>query len=255
MVIADDPDLLVDRFVCYAESNGCSVERLSYANACRRLSISRAGSSVRVEPVVPMLLRLPSSNPWADDESQFHRAERCSLVWAAAALSSSPAINRPDAFGFSSQFALSTAVVKSRAGLRVDAPESYSSEVPEPLGPSSEWWLERQEDRRTIAWSMREDAAGPFRAARVRPGFVLRTYTVVGDRSFVDIPGTSDVEIGQSSIELCKGLGVAFATVTWRWYASEQTAEFARLNPHPTIGDVGAAWAGVAPKLLSELLQ
>lgn len=252
-MIADGPDPLAERLAVRAARGGWSVEHLSYADASRRLSVARCGAACKVAPAVPIFLRLPhAANLWADAESQFHRAEMCSLVWGAAALSEAAVVNRPNAFGFAGRCALSTSVVRRRAGLGLDGTEVFASSAPAPVGPDEEWWLEQQADRATLRWEDRHMGRAPYRAARVRPGFDLCILTVVGGATFGEAPPARP-DISASSAEMCAALGVTFATVTWRWYADRGVAEFARVNPHPTVSEVGESWDGVAAQLLSEL--
>jgi hypothetical protein len=251
LVIADTPDPLADAFQVYAEAHGWTARRLSYADASLLLSIARTGGSTRVSPDAPIFLRLPSApSPWDDDEARFHRSERWSLVWAAGALSQAPVVNRPDSFGLSARAALSTTVVRSRAGLARYGPETFSSHPPDPQGPPEEWWLERQSDRVTLPWTERGASRGPFRAARVRPDFDLLQVPVVGSRAFGSIPSPG---IAGASPEICRALGLTFALVMWRWYPAEGLAEFARVNPHPHLGDLAHSWDPVAAELLLEL--
>jgi hypothetical protein len=254
LIISEGYDSLANRFFCHAKSNGWSVESWGYTDACLKFQIARHGTLTQVEPIVPVLLRLPTPNsPWMDDESQFHRAEKCSFVWAATALSEACVINRPNAYGFSGRCALSTAVTKFRAGLSVAVPETFASHMPDPIGPADEWWLEQQADRRIISWQEGAASSGPFRAARVRAGFILKTFIVVGERSFVEMQSNSDNDLATSSVKICRALGIAFAAVTWRWHSNECLAELGRVNPHPTVQDVGECWEEVAKQILLEL--
>jgi hypothetical protein len=260
LVVADRPDPLAERFVNSARAAGRSVEHLDYPNAAGRLSLSRVGRSVQIEPTVPIFLRLPrAARPWADGEVNFHRAERCSLVWAAAALTNAPVINRPNALGLAAGWSSSTTVACRRADIKADSREIFASQPPEPASAvfpavdESEWWFEDQQTGRILSYSERGAARGPIRAGRLRPGFELRVVTVVGARAF-ECQGVP-ASILERSMGAAMGLGLGFASVTWRWYASTASGELARVSPHPILHDVGDRWDDVASALLSELAQ
>jgi hypothetical protein len=253
-VIADHPDPLADRFASYVEKSGWAALRLTYAEAALRLSISRRGPEARVCPAAPLFVRLPFAvGLWEDTEAQFHRSERWSLIWAAGALTQAPVINRPDPVGLSARSATSTSILRSRSEIGLGGPEVYASHAPNPCGPAEEWWLEDQSNRATFAWAERGARRGPYRAGRVRPGFELLVMVAVGDHVFGQAPPEAWPSVGDSSLRICRALGVSFASVMWRWYPGEGVAEFARFNPHPTLNEIGDCWDDVASQLLKEL--
>jgi hypothetical protein len=254
LVIAEDGDAVADRLAAGAESSGWSVEHLTYAGAAGRLSIGRVDGAVRVAPAAAIFLRLPRApSPWHDGETQFHASERCSLVWAAAALTEAPVVNRPDRAGLSCRCTPSASVLRRRAGSESNTPETFASHAPDPVGPPDEWWVERQGDHVSAPWSRRGAAGGPFRAGRVRPGFQMAVATVVGRRTFVTTPTALDAAIRRRSVLACRRLGLTFAAAVWRWYPDERLAELVRVNPHPGMHDIGEHWPATAKALLSEL--
>ena len=209
---------------------------------------------VKVEPAMPMFVRLPASlSPWADREAQFHYAEICSLVWAAAALSASQVINRPDAFGLAGRCSSSSTVLRRRARHEIGGTEVFASALPEPSGPSDEWWVEPQVARMAMPWTSRDARSGPFRAGQVRPGFELRAVIVVGDQAFSGAVSGGVFDIAGSSVEICRTLDITFARVTWRCYAHEETPVLVQVNPQPSLADIGDLWSDVVSHLLSEL--
>jgi hypothetical protein len=253
LIIADAPDALADDFARLARARGKAPDRLSYGQAALRLSVIRGQRGTAVAPACPIFLRLPfAAPPYSDDEAQFHRAEICSLVWAAAALTTAPVINRPNSYGFSGRCALSTGVLAARAGLEWRGVEVFAGQAPDPIGPADEWWLERADDRSTLPWTERGALRGPFRASRVRSGFELVVVTVVGAAPFGEHPSVQ-VGLGARSVEVCKSLDVGFATVMWRWYPQGAEAEFAGVNPHPRLEEIGGSWPLVADQLVAEL--
>jgi hypothetical protein len=254
LVIADDSDLLATHFASFVRQTGCSVELLNYTDASLRLSVARHGKDTCVSPNFPIFLRLPKSNPWANSEMQFHFAERCSLVWAAASLNILPVVNRPDSFGLSSRCSVSTTINSSRAKLDSHSLEVFASHSPAPIGPDNEWLLEQQTDRSVFAWSKEYSGVGPFRAGRVRDGFNLCSVIVVGEKVFGD-PSRLNLDIPKISTEICRALGINFASITWRCYSCDGTVELARVNPHPNVGEIGRLWNDVATQLTALLSQ
>jgi hypothetical protein len=205
---------------------------------------------------VPLLLRLPLAPPaWATGETHFHRAEICSLVWGAAALTPAPVVNRPDGFGFAGRSAWSINVVRSRAGIALLEPEVVASHAPQPLGPDDEWWLERQADGAVFPWAKRRASGGPYRASRIRPDFTLHNIIVAGGQAWGDLPANITTDLRAKSVQICAALNITFATVTWRWHAADNTGVFARLNPYPTLAEIDSFWMEVGDQLLLELLR
>jgi hypothetical protein len=203
-----------------------------------------------------MFVRLPASvSPWADPEAQFHYAEICALVWAAAALSAAPVINRPDAFGLVGRCSSSSSVLRRRARHEVGGIEVFASALPEPSGPADEWWIEPQVVRMAMPWTPRDTRVGPFRAGQVRPGFELKSIIVVGNQTFGGAVSHGVLDIAGSSVEICRTLGITFACVTWRCYGREGTPVLVQVSPQPSLTDIGDLWNDVVSDLLTELAQ
>jgi hypothetical protein len=254
MIVADSHDRFASQFGDDARTAGWGVARVSYTEASQLLSVSRRGETAVVDPSLPMLLRLPwAPNPWADSERQFHRAEICSLVWAAAALNAAPVINRPDAFGFTSRSSLTASVAYWRAEHGHREAETFASHVPEPAGPADQWWVERQTDRLTMPWKNWGSGRGPYRAGRVIPESTLATVATVAGEAFMDESPHPEADIAARSVRITRALGLVFAVVTWRLSHEDGAAEFVRINPHPSLREIGGMWRPVVGHLLQEL--
>lgn len=250
-MIADATDTFVGAFAAFAVADGWDAERLNYAEAAQRFSIARNGSVVRVTPASPLLLRLPAAvGAWASPEAQFHHAEICSVVWAAAALTAAPVINRPDTYGFLSRATSCATVLRRRTGQRTGGVEIYSNALPAPPVPETEWWAEPYNSRSPAPWTPQDLRKGPFRAGHVRPGFVLHTVVVAAGVAFDE---TSPTDVLDASVRVCRELGLKFALVTWRHYRNTGETILVRVSPQPTLDQVGPYFNAVADRLLVEL--
>jgi hypothetical protein len=248
-LIADAEDDLVGALRSEAETAGWRVERLTIEEAAGRFTIRRDGQGVTVDPPLPIFLRPPrAASPWLDGEAQFHHAERCGLVWAAAALTPAPVVNRPGPHGFVGLFSPSGAVLRARAGVAANGEEVYSCRLPVQAS-SAGWWVESQRDRSAAPLGA-HDADGPFRSGPVPSGVSVAMTAVVGARAW---PVTGRTRrLLSASVDVCRRLGLGFGTVTWR--LAEQGAPFlVRVNPRPALLEVGDAWPSVASALLEDL--
>jgi hypothetical protein len=253
LVIVDVSDPLVDALASAARTAaGMSVSVLDWATAARLLEIRRRGGDVDVMPAASMLLR-PSRTPgpWEDGETLFHRGEMVSAVWAAAALTAAPVVNRPGPQGLVGHCAATVSASRARANIPPE-PETFTSHRPEPDGPPAEWWVEPQRFGRQMPWTVEASrAGGPYRAARVTPGFELSRAVVVGDETFGAEPGSAlDVRSRQASA----ALGLAFATVTWRTYRTAEPV-FVAINPFPVLEELDGYEDIVIAALLRILRQ
>jgi YD repeat-containing protein len=249
-VIADAPDALADALVLHAREAGRAVERWSYDEAAARLCMHHADGEVDVAPRVALFLRLPlPSRQWLDGERQFHRAEVCSHVWAAAALTPAPVVNRPDAWGLAGRLSRSTAVLRRRAGLPDERAEIFCSHPPELGADAEHWWLERQSDRGILAWSATSRERGPYRGAHVAPDAEPVAVTVVDGEAHAAHAVPQGSELLERSCRVCAALGLSFATVFWRWHEASGVAELGGVG-QPALVTVGSAWPAVADALL-----
>jgi hypothetical protein len=227
LIIADARDSLADDFGAIAAAGGRPVDRLGYPEAAQHLTVRRSGSRASVQPEAAIFLRPPlGTNRWLTRERQFHQAEIFSLVWAAAALTAAPVVNRPDAHGLGSRSRASAAVLRWRAGITPNRPEVASNDP-----------------------ARVEDAPrGPLERTIV-------SVTVAGGRGFMAGEFAVDRRMPKRAQDVCAALGVAFATVTWRLSDDQSDMELARVNQCPVLAEIGDAWPCVAAALLEELTE
>ena len=215
LVIADKDDRLAGALWAAAVERGLSADWWPYREAALRFSVSRRNGAVTVDPGVPIFLRPPPApSVWLDRESQFHHAEIVSLVWAAAALTQAPVINRPGVLGFAGRADALAAVTRRRAGVHAATLE------PADAPPS--------DCRRTRA-AVAGSRVFPIRAVNGAPDHAAET------------------------LEVCRRLELAFATVTWRWREQQGAMELESVNPRPRLDELHEAWPAIAEALLEEL--
>jgi hypothetical protein len=260
LVVADTRDTFAAQFATKAATAVDHVELWDHVTAAQRFSLHRAGRAVSVRPLRPMLLRQPR---WevTDTERRFHQAERFSLIWAAGALSAAPVVNRPDPHGLCGRVDRSTAVLAARTNTPVGAGEVYLSRArnvsqieTEPCEGDihREWWLE---DLRT-GMSVREagfrEQKGLFRATLSCAGTVTGSVTVVGKAAFPG-PIQPPADAVQRSVNIANRLGLAFATVRWRWRRGHTDPTLAGVSSHPVMPDLAHCLDDVVDALLHAL--
>jgi len=247
LIIADRPDPLIEMFCDGVRSRGRRIEWLDFAEAANLFRVSRQGLTCTVYPDLPTILRLPHSDrAWDDADQQFHRAERRSLVWAAAALMKSVVINRPNVHGFAACGSSSAHVIRHRLGLSVGALEVCASECPDPMGEAAHWWTESAREGFARPW---HDSAitGPFRAGAVHADDEQSLVIVAG----AEVLRAPTHQLRQASAEACRKLGLGFAAVSWRRRHGEES--LLRVDPHPRLDHVAGVEEAVTDALWAVL--
>jgi hypothetical protein len=258
LIVAENNDELADRLEEFLRGQAVDVERVGYRAAAGRLTVRREKDVATVRPVCPIFLRPPAPRPpFSTGSARFHSAEIHGLVWAAAALSDAVVINRPGRHGFGGRASGSAAVLRRRAGLPEQGQEIFASHaslvtaVPNEAG----WWLERRRSRTAAPPADVSADSGPYRGGRIPTGSEAFVACVVGTQVYIT-PETGhalEERIRHDSVRVAGELGLTFATLAWRRTASADPC-LGRVNPWPSLAELGQHWASVRSALVGELL-
>lgn len=257
LIVAEPSDELADGLEEYARKQAVQVARADHRAAAGRLTVRRGQGSTMVEPACPMFIRLPVPPPsGSSQQALFHQAEIRSLVWAAAALTTARVINRPGSHGFGGRISGSTSVLRHRAGLPEREPEVFASHASAVLAPpgESDWWFQHQRSRVTSPADAVVSDRGPYRAGRIPADSQALVACVTGRRVFIlgEVSRAEGKRIRQLSRQAAEALGLTFTTMAWR-LAGSAAPELGRVNPCPSLAELGDSWAPIRAALLREL--
>ncbi|MEV8092988.1 hypothetical protein [Kitasatospora sp. NPDC085879] len=267
LIVAEPTDTLADGLADYARGRALTVERLDHRAAAGRMTIQRLGGRTTVTPSCPLFLRPPAAPPpGTGDQRLFHHAEIRGLVWAAAALTTAHVVNRPGRYGLGGRISGSTAVLRHRAGLPGQEPEVFAGHASSAAVPRSDgdWWFQHRRSWATVPASGVVSDRGPYRVGRIPAGSTAVITCVVGARVFVlartgDAGGdltvadlAADDRARELSAQVAGALGLTFGTLAWR-RGDAADLELGRVNPCPSLAELGHLWAAVREALIGEL--
>jgi hypothetical protein len=250
VIVVDEPaDLFGAAFCDWALARGVRAARLRLPEVASELSIAGDGDRPTVEPEMAMLLRpLQGVRPPALPDERFIWGEQFATLWAAAALTRSPVVNRPNEWGWASKTTMSAVVTERRAGLEAPPAESVWKRCP-PGKPFS-----HHQDLET--WAQPDDPSqlefGRSRALPPMCGF--DQVVVVGERAWrVTAPGVHDAAIEETSIRATAVLALAFATISWGFPADGGAPLITKINGFPTLRECVPVLDSVFDALLEQL--
>lgn len=252
LVIADQNDSLACALVEYGLKREIDIERAGLDSAVQKLSVTREGDVVTVEPQCALFLR-PTYVSTDNRIARFHEDEKRSLLWAAAALTTAPVINRPTVLGLAGPSWLSMAHLRRRAGLPCDRYETFSSDV-DPAGPLDEWWVEDYTTRQVSPARELLSSRGPFRGGQLPRAISVRWVTVVLSEASISGPcePSTATAIRTGSLQICQSLGLQFASIPW-WWSADSVPEPGRPLVYPHLSHVGENWDKVADNIVRGL--
>jgi hypothetical protein len=259
VIVSDPADEVARELQAYVADTDRTAVILDVFDAAQAFTIIvRAGEAV-VEPEVPMFLRFPAMPAQRlSFDAEFHVGECVAQIWAAAALSRAPVINRPAAALAGGRTSPSAAVTESRAGLSGTAGggiEVFSSQYPEPVpGDGERFWVEDLGTLRTRAWPQRPGGSGPYRARWSDGDPVMEIVVVLGDRAWRCTTADIDhLDLERQSIAAAAALGLTLAAFTWRVTGEGASARLVNVDPHPALEPLRMVWLGLGPRLLEVL--
>jgi hypothetical protein len=256
LIVARNDDRVAIRMQRAFEERGRRVVSLDGPSTARLFTIRVRDNSTVVMPSVPMFVR-PSA--WWCERAQlsrddiFLRDEEYATFWAAAALCSTPVINRPGRCGAVGRMTWGDIAGVLNLDIGPDSREIFAS------GP------ELIKDTDGVIWGEDPNYISapignlhrtvPVRARRLNPNAQYEIVTVVGGRGFsaTDDSRTLELDLVDRSIKIARQVDVHFATITW---AVDQTgAAPIRLNAAPEESELRYAWHEVANALCEDLAQ
>ncbi len=266
VVVADPADEVAAEVKIFVEESGRSAAVLDVFDAAQLFTVSVRDGVAKVDPEVPLFLRLPSPPPLRtgfDAEFQFN--ECLAQLWAAAALTSAPVINRPSPQALGSRVSHSAALTGLRAGLDGGAVEIFSSrpsEPPEPPEPPSlsasggdQWWVQDASTHLTSPWPLPPgDRTGPFRARWSDADPVFEAVVVLAGQAWRCTTADLDhLRLEERSDAVASSLDVTLAAVIWRLAPDLSSAWLVNVEPYPALEQLRMVWLGLGPQLLKVL--
>ncbi|MFF4551314.1 hypothetical protein [Streptomyces sp. NPDC001435] len=267
VVVADPADPVAVEVRDFVRDSGREATILDVFDAAQLFTVIVHGPTAVVEPALPMFLRLPAPPlQRISFDAEFQLNECLAHLWAVAALTPAPVINRPEPGGLGTRVSASAALTELRAGLFAGSPEVFSSR---PCGPpgapadgqGSEWWVQDLDSWTTRPWSELPDASvpaadgsGPYRARWSDPEPLFESVVVLGDQAWRSSPVDLD-ELGleQRSTEFAARLGLQLAAVVWRLSPDLAQARPVVVEPFPDVEQLRMVWLGLGPQLVKVL--
>ncbi|WP_234536874.1 hypothetical protein [Streptomyces shenzhenensis] len=259
VVVADPEDAVAAEIRDFVEDSGHEAVILDVFDAAQLFTVTVEDSVAVVEPAVPMILRLPSPplrRISFDAEFQFN--ECLAHLWAVAALTPAPVINRPGPGGLGTRVSASAALTELRAGLPGGSVEVFSSRPPEPVGPaeaeSTQWWVQDLASWTTVPWPERSGGSGPFRARWSAPDPLFENVVVLRDHAWPSSAVELDrLRLEERSTDIVARLGLDLAAVVWRISPDLTSAKPVMVEPFPDVEQLRMVWLGFGPQLLKVL--
>src|SRR4051794_28063010 len=196
MIVAGPGDRVATELAHLAKTPGAATYVTDIVSASLAFTVAIDADRIELTPTAAIFLRPPSEpllRPGFDEA--FARGESVASLWAAAALTPAPVINRPTTHGFSGRIASSAVVVERRAGLPAGPCEVFASEPPDPPpGPSSgdsSWCVQDLVSHVTTRWpDLPSD--GPYRARQADADPVYEIVAVLNKQAWRASPAPLD---------------------------------------------------------------
>ena len=247
VIVADPADKVAAELAAYVREHGRMAAVLDVFEAAQLFTLSVNGGRATVEPVLPMILRLPAPpvlRTGVDAEFQFN--ECLAQLWAVAALSPAPVINRPSAHSLGGQVSYSAALTAMRAGAHDGSAEVFASTYPEPGRPEGDrWWVQDTGTLTTSPWPERPVGEGPYRGRWSDSDPAFEIVVVLEERAWRCT--TADLEhldLEGRSLAVSARLGLTLAAVTWRVTADAEDALLVNVEPYPGLEELRMVWLG-----------
>ncbi|GGY01123.1 hypothetical protein [Streptomyces hiroshimensis] len=259
VIVADPDDEVAAEVRDFVVESGHEAAVLDVFDAAQMFTVTVDGSAAGVEPALPMMLRLPAPPlRRISFDAEFHLHECLAHLWAVAALTTAPVINRPAPGGLGTRVSPSAVLTELRAGLTAGSVEVFSSLPPGP-GPTAaeegtQWWVQDLASWTTRPWPERPGGLGPYRARWSDPDPLFENVVVLGDHAWpcsaVELDG---LRLAQRSTGIVARLGLELAAVVWRISPDLARAQPVLIEPFPDVEQLRMVWLGLGPRLLKVL--
>ncbi|MFF5532807.1 hypothetical protein ACFY71_10015 [Streptomyces cinerochromogenes] len=131
VVVADPQDPTALELAAYVTEQGRSAAVLDVFDAAQLFTVTARAGTATVDPVVPLVLLLPAPpdrrTGW---DAEFHLGECFAQLWAVAALTPAPVVNRPAGTLVAGRTTRSAAVTARRAGEDGNGGQRLDAELP-----------------------------------------------------------------------------------------------------------------------------
>jgi hypothetical protein len=257
LVVAGPHDRLASELVELAGEHGIVAKQVDVATAARIFTVEFDGEHARTYPEVPMLVRVPPPPVLRSSfEESFAHVECLAALWAAAALSGAPVLNRPGPNGMAGRWSFSGHLNERRAAKFAPQQEVFADELPSPphsAEPGKAWYVQDALTFQTWRWP-EVPGNGPYRA-RWGPEKPAYEFVVVlqGDAWRCTLYDLDKLELEINSIDLVRALGLDFGVVSWSIAADLSSAVAVRVDAYPIMDQVQYVWPALGPKLLEVL--
>lgn len=267
VVVADPEDPVAIEVRNFVRDSGHEATILDVFDAAQLFTVTVDGADAVVEPALPMFLRLPAPPlRRISFDAEFHLSECLAHLWAVAALTPAPVINRPEPGGLGTRVSASAALTEVRAGLTGGSPEVFSSR---PYGPHGEpahgrgtqWWVQDLDSWTTRPWPelpdtvvASTDGSGPCRARWSDPEPLFESVVVLGDQAWRSSPVDLDhLGLKERSTQIVARLGLQLSSVVWRLSPDLTQAWLVVVEPFPDVEQLRMVWLGLGPRLVKVL--
>ncbi|MEV7523551.1 hypothetical protein [Streptomyces sp. NPDC091371] len=258
VIVADPEDPVAVEVRDFVRESGHEAAVLDVFDAAQMFTVTVEDDTAVVEPALPMVLRLPAPPLLRISfDAEFQLNECLAHLWAVAALTPAPVINRPAPGALGSSVSASAALTELRAGLPVGSVEVFSSRPPEPDGPAAadgegtQWWVQDLSSWTTRPWPEQSAAPGPYRARWSDPDPLFENVVVLGEHAWpcsaVELDG---LRLEERSTEIVARLGLQLASVVWRISPDLTGAKPVLVEPFPDVEQLRMVWLGLGPRLL-----
>jgi hypothetical protein len=269
LIVADPADPVAAELTVYLAEHGRRAVTLDPFAAAQLFTVevtTRAAGDgdaardvdVQVRPRMPMFLRVPElGGPAATFDARFQYQECLAQLWAAAALTDAPVVNRPTLRGLGGAVTSSAALTEQRAGAPAGSVEVFASSFPDPAEQAGDrWWVRDQVTGHTAAWPGRPGGDGPYRARWSAADPAFEAVVVLGADAWRCTTAEIDhLGLPERSVELASRLGLALAAVVWRVDDDGAGAALVEIDPFPGVELLRMAWLGLGPRLLAFLFD
>ncbi|MEU1408269.1 hypothetical protein ABZ471_39220 [Streptomyces sp. NPDC005728] len=255
IVVADPQDPIAVETADYVREQGRSAAVLDVFDAAQLFTVATRAGTATVDPVVPLVLLLPSPpGRRIGFDAEFHLGECLAQLWAVAALTPAPVINRPSSALVAGRTMRSAAVTEHRAGESGDS-ELFSFDYPRPGSPEGEaFWVEDLGTLRARRWPERPPGTGPYRARWSDADPAMETVVVLGDRAWRCTTADLDhLALESRSVAAAAALELDLAALVWRVTDGAAAARLVHVEPFPALQQLRMVWLGLGPRLMEVL--
>lgn len=255
VIVAEPSDCLAQHFFNFASSGGCKAHIYTLQDAARLYSVKVGSGAPEIHPDVALFLRLPPPPPIRRSfGAAFQQYEYTNTLWAASVLQTSPCVNRPTENGLAGRSSISAAITEMRSGATGNRREVFCRNL---NGLGAHDWC--AEDTVTLDRCVLPNlplGVGPYRCRPIERHWAYELVLVLGQKVWrVTQAPLAHLRLEERSIAIVDKLDLIFAAVTWAIHPAYCSASLARVDPYPSVEQVGHFDSDIYQALLTCLCQ